>query len=370
MRLITIAIHTYPYALSLKHTLADAGIEATLQNVNLEHPIVAPGVRVRIHEHDLAKALSIVEAMCPVVPESSSAIRNTAPTVLIPTDFSPHSDKACRLGLSIAHKHSCAALFLHSFITPSMLAPTPLSSDLNFDVTDNIVEDTRADHDAEKRMHAFGRNLNALIAAGEMPDTLYEMKVCEGVPEEVIANEAKAIAPMVIVMGTRDALKKEQELIGSVTAEVLDSVRCPVMSIPENSPLTDTASIRRILFFAVPDQQDILAIDTMQRILSLDGGTDVTIVNVPSRRDPHPSEDLLGNLVRYCTEHYPHLRFSSMGVTTGNIEESLAAFHNTYELDLIVIPNRHRNIFSRLFNPTLAHRLLFRADLPMLAVPV
>ena len=65
MRLITIAIHTYPYALHLKQTLADAGIEATLQNVNLENPIVAPGVRVRIHEHDLANALRIIETACP-----------------------------------------------------------------------------------------------------------------------------------------------------------------------------------------------------------------------------------------------------------------------------------------------------------------
>lgn len=371
MRLITIAIHTYPYAQHLKQTLADAGIEATLQNVNLENPIVAPGVRVRIHEHDLANALRIIETACPApVTEPTAAGKRQAPRVLIPIDFSSYSDNACRFGLAIASANNGAALLLHSFITPSMLAPAPLSSELNFDITDNMAEDARLDKDAEKRMHAFGKHLQDEIDAGKEPPALFEMKVCEGVPEEAIAETAKNVSPMLIVMGTRATVKKEQELIGSVSAEVIDTVRCPVLTLPENSKLADPSSIRRIMFFAMPDQQDILAVDTLQRLLNPGEGSEVTIVNVPSRRATQSQSDSLGTLARYCTDHYPLMRFSTMEVTADNIEETLSAFHNTHGIDLLVIPTRRRNIFSRLFNPTLAHRLLFRTDLPMLAIPV
>ena len=61
MRLITVAIHTYDRAIELKNLLEKEGIEVLLQNVNLEHPTVSSGVRVRIHENDLPLALRIIE---------------------------------------------------------------------------------------------------------------------------------------------------------------------------------------------------------------------------------------------------------------------------------------------------------------------
>ena len=370
MRLITIAIHTYPFAVELKKTLADAGIEATLQNVNLEHPTVTPGVRVRIHECDLANALRVIETSASIGYAGSAQSAGTPARVLIPTDFSPYSDKACRIGLSISAAHSACAMLLHAYITPSMLAPAPLSDSLDFGLADNMIGDAGADLEAEKLMHAFGKSLDKRMESSDVPRTVFEMQVREGVPEEAIASAAKDMSPMIIVMGTRTAAKKEQELIGSVTAEVLDSVRCPVLSIPETSHISDTSDVRRILFFAMPDQQDILAIDTLIRVLPLTSGAEITIVNAPSRRLSTESGKSLDNLAAYCREHYAAYRFTAREIAASAMDEALTEFHDNHGIDLIVTPTRQRNIFSRLFNPTLAHRLLFRADMPLLAIPV
>ena len=37
---------------------------------------------------------------------------------------------------------------------------------------------------------------------------------------------------------------------------------------------------------------------------------------------------------------------------------------------LICVPNKKRTVFARLFNPSLAHKILFRADIPMMVIPV
>ena len=39
-------------------------------------------------------------------------------------------------------------------------------------------------------------------------------------------------------------------------------------------------------------------------------------------------------------------------------------------IKLIVVPNKKKNIFARLFNPGMAHRVVFDSNLPMLALPV
>ncbi len=372
MRLITVAIHTYPYALQLKRRLEAAGIETALQNVNLEHPIVAPGVRVRIHEHDLTKALRIIEVpgSLTAADDTPESVYNPLAQVLVPTDLNEHSDNAARLGLSIAASHGTGVLFLHSYMSPSLTAPLPLSNELDFGRTETIADDMTVTQEAESRMHSFGKRIENEITEGVLPHAIFEMRVNEGLPEEAIQRTAKEIKPLLIVMGTRAAETKEREVVGSVTAEVLDSLRFPVLSVPGNCDIADSSQFRNVLFIALPDQQDILAMDLMTRLLVMSPGTNVMIMNLPSRRNPAPDTSALCNLVDYCSKNYPALNFSGVSVSADSMAQTISRLNNDNKVDLIVVPTRKRNVLTRIFNPTLAHRLLFRADIPMLAIPV
>ena len=61
-RLVTLAILTYEKAQILKNVLENEGIETYIHNINLIQPIVSSGVRVRIKESDLPRALKITES--------------------------------------------------------------------------------------------------------------------------------------------------------------------------------------------------------------------------------------------------------------------------------------------------------------------
>ena len=41
-----------------------------------------------------------------------------------------------------------------------------------------------------------------------------------------------------------------------------------------------------------------------------------------------------------------------------------------HKVDMMVMGTRRKNIFSRLFNPSWAHRLLFHTDMPIMSIPV
>jgi len=62
-KLVTLAIRTYQRAQMIQAVLEEEGIETVIHNLNLEHPEMAVGVRVRIKESDLPRALKIVEEM-------------------------------------------------------------------------------------------------------------------------------------------------------------------------------------------------------------------------------------------------------------------------------------------------------------------
>lgn len=371
MRLITVAIHTYEYALGLKSLLESEGIEVTLQNVNLEQPEVSSGVRVRIPEDDLPLALRIIENQDIFRPANAGEVpESTKHTIVVPTEFSEHSFKAACVAVRLAARHGAQMMFLHSFIGPNLPANVQLSDNLTFEVTEiKGVEELQ--RDAESMMKAMLGRIKALMKAGKLPVVKCDSKVVEGVPEEAIVEYAKTCPPYLVVMGTRAYERKEREMIGSVTAEVLDESRFSVLTIPENLDINGAEGPYNILFFSNLDQEDILAMDALYRYFP-DARSRVTIVHVPRRlrfsdRDRGRSALALGE---YCRKKFEHFTFETVPVSPKNALSELDKLQSEHHFDLIVVPNRRKNAFSRLFNPGLAHKIVFEADVPMLVIPV
>ena len=63
-------------------------------------------------------------------------------------------------------------------------------------------------------------------------------------------------------------------------------------------------------------------------------------------------------------------RFRLEPITLDDDLVALQQYMTDSHVDLIAVPNRKRNIVSRLFNPSIAHKVLFQSDVPMIVVPV
>ena len=98
-KLVTLAILTYTKAQILKNVLENEGIETYIHNVNQIQPVVSSGVRLRIKESDLPRALKITESSAwlaeSIVGEKTPKVEHRTKKVLIPVDFSNYSMKAC-----------------------------------------------------------------------------------------------------------------------------------------------------------------------------------------------------------------------------------------------------------------------------------
>lgn len=367
-RLITVAIHTYEHALRLKSLLESEGVPVVLHNVNLSHPVVSSGVRVRIHEKDLPLALRIIENTDIFATLDNPGATDLNRIMIVPVDFSEHSVKACDIAFHLAYRHKASIIILNSFLDPYMAGNMQLSDSISYDVADSEMRQVM-EKEADKLMQGFAAKLRERIKHSDLPPVKFTTSVVEGVPEEAIVELAKEKKPELIVMGTRESGKKEKELIGSVTAEVLDSCRFPVFTVPESVNISRMDDIRHVLFFSNLDQEDILALDAIYRFFA-DERLNVTIVNVPSRKLGANRAATSDRLLAYCTEHYPLYTFRLADLSLDNIAEEFHAIEHQQPIDLIAVPNKKKNIFARLFNPSIAHKMLFYSDIPMMVIPV
>lgn len=369
-RLITVAIHTYERAVELKTMLENEGVTVSLQNVNLSNPVVASGVRVRIRENDLPLALRLIENAEIFKPEVLKAkSKSQSRYILVPVDFSSHSMQACDLAFHFAASQKADIILLHTYVDPAVTSSLQLSDTLTYDITDTEQHDDSIEKEAQARMTRLCAEIRERIKRGELPPVRFTHEISEGVPEDAINSLAKQKHPLLIVMGTRGADTKERELVGSVTAEVLDTCRYPVFTVPADVSINEIDDIRHIVFFCTLDQEDILALDQLARLLH-QADVSITLANIPSKKQSGEISAPFNALLHYCEEHYGSYRFNTERLQLKTAEEDFRRLTAENKVNLIVVPNKKKNIFSRLFNPGLAHRLLFRADIPMMVVPV
>lgn len=359
-RLITIAIHTYAKALILKSLLENEGIAVVINNVNLIQPVVSSGVRVRIQEKDLPLALKIIERMSEV--EDADVVDDSKPKILIPVDFSDYSVKACLIGFDFARQLGGRVILLHSYVSmPYATAMMPFSNEES--------DDKHAEEKAVKKMTEFEQKVKDEIAKGTLPGVKFSCRVEEGVPEDIIIDCAKRENVSLIVMGTRGKSKKEADLIGSVTAEVLDAGKFPVFSVPEGMEARKMSEIKNVVFFSNLIQQDLISFDEFARLFA-GKELNVTIIPIEEQKQNKKLRQYMEQLVEYCHTHYKDFKFAVEHISESNFISDFESFVAKNGVDLILIPNKRRNIFYRLFSPSIAHRMVFHSDIPLLVAPV
>ena len=375
-KFITLAIHTADHAMALKKILEAHSIEVKLQNYVASGAPIAVALKVMIHEKDLPLALKVSESLEPLSSLNlDNVITGHKGELLIPVDFNDYSLNACKVGFDLASYLQLQPVVLHAYPTPvfspsfSLDESDTLGIDNSLEEEINEVEIGRdLQKQSRKKMKDLISKLHELQKQGSLPDLNFKAIMEDGVAEDVIKEYCRLYSPSLVVMVTRGQKKKGEQLIGSVTAEVLDDCKVPILSLPENCNFKEIKEIKEVIYLCNLDQHDVICIDTFMRMFEFPDVT-VTLIPITEKKDKNLKAKLL-NLKDYFNKIYPTAHF----ITAIIAQKTFMADFNHYEsqrgTELIVVPNRRKNAFMRLFNPGIAHRLLFERDLPLLALPI
>ena len=321
-KLVTLAILTYAKAQILKNVLENEGIETYIHNVNQIQPVVSSGVRVRIKESDLPHALKITESSAwlseEVVGGKSPKLEKVSNKVLIPVDFSNYSLKACEFGFNFAQNIGAEVVLLHVYFTPIYATSLPYGDVFNYQLSDE-------------------ENVRSIL-------------------QKVHAD----------LMGTRGKSQKDIDLIGSVTAEVIERSRVPVLAIPENTPFKQFSEAKRIAFITNFDQRDLIAFDSLINNLK-SFKFSVSLIHLSDVQNTW-NEIKLAGIKEYFQKQYPQLEIYYDVVKNDNLLSSLDSYIKSNHIDIITLTSYKRNIFSRLFNPGIARKMIFHSDTPLLVI--
>lgn len=369
--LVTLVIHTGERARRLKEILEFHGISVTVEPIETEDASLQAEkpVKVRIPESSLALGLKILESGdLSTSPLALIKMTGLGRNLLIPVDFSPASIVAVKVGFYFAEKFNVEPIIMHSYITPVFNPAEPYDDVMDDDTEAEAIEVADLRKVASEQLSKFKRQVERAQNEGTVAKLKFSTTLLEGIPEQVIQEYCKQNNPLMVVMATRGINKKEADLVGSVTAEVIDSCRVPVFTVPDHYAPGGIEEVKRIAMFCTMTNFDVVTIRGLMRMFDYPS-CDLYLLPA-SDRPVAGAERKLEELREFLNNSFPTARFHTPRLASGKFDDRVRRLFDDEDIQLMIVPNKKTSALSRFFRPTLAHRILFDRDVPLLVLPV
>ncbi|WP_430811766.1 MULTISPECIES: universal stress protein [unclassified Carboxylicivirga] len=360
-QIITLAVLSFEKAHILKTLLASEAIECFLENTNLIQGAVSTGVKVKISDVDLERAMPVLEGMMQETLEPVEE-EDIPPRILLPVDFSEYSRKAAVLAMDWARELGAELTVLNTYFNP-IISTIPFSDTFAYEVnTEELAMEM--EEKAREGMEDIKAFLNKKNEGFSTPVSL-KMELVKGIAEDEIVKYSQAYRPLVIIMGTRGADRKAADLIGSVTAEVMENARVPVLAIPENFQYTGLGALKHLLYATDFQEADFRSLEKLEKLIRpLD--MQVTCGHVSSKEHSQWDEVRMKGLREHIKMNYNEERVKCDLIEHEDLFVGIESYVREYGVDILSFTRRKRNFISRIINPNLAKKMLFHSTTPLL----
>ena len=359
-KLLTIVVLPYSKAQMLKMRLEANNIECVLEDINLMEG-AATSVKVKILEKDVQKAVPVLDEFLGKKPVTSKKeMEQKDDHVLVPVDFSEASAKSCKMAFNIASHLNVKLVFMHCYINP-IVHSVPYGDVYVYDST-LLSRMDDAEKNANENFQKFIQKLVNDIGKEKWNAVKTEFIIKSGYADEDILAYAKENKSRLIVMGTGD---ETGNVVGSITADIIYNAKVPVLVVPEEAPEKELREFKKVLYATNFDEKDFMVIEKLMGLLE-PFDAKVYCVHVGKADKSEWDQAKLEGMKNVLTETYAKKDFDCRLLPGDDILETLDKFIDEEKIDIISLTTHKRNMISRLFNPSVARKMVFHVHTPLL----
>ena len=281
--------------------------------------------------------------------------------ILLPVDFSEGTLKACHYAFQLcATPVGSQLLLIHCFQDYLADADTdtapPLTQTPSAAITENVIY--RNETDAFEQLEALYKHLQNALPANS--NIYLERKMIHGSPEDCIPEQVKEFQADLLVMHTDGKSGLGRSVFGTVTTKMVEAVKIPVLTIPLHYKGT---SINRVLYATDFDEADSTAIQKLQQLLQ-PANPAVSCVHISDETQAKDQAQLEQLQQRLQQAHGKPIQFVLLA--GHDVAESLLQFVQDEQIDLVSLASREHSTWDKLFNQSLAKKLVLESQIPLL----
>jgi nucleotide-binding universal stress UspA family protein len=152
--------------------------------------------------------------------------------ILVPVDFSSHTDITCRYALEFARSFGAEIKLFHTYFDQIIIADTSFPDTLDMSTIYNEELMKEIFRQAERNMDELEEKLNLFIKKENLNNITLSTTVTGGELEHELKGICTEFHPDLVVMGTTGR-GKNVNIWGKVSTFIIDHAKVPVITVPE-----------------------------------------------------------------------------------------------------------------------------------------
>ncbi len=337
--------------------LHNRGIECKSHSLEINKSSGIESVSISVSVSESGKAIKIIDEL---VDNSllDKDISETPIKLLVPIDFSDHSIKASRIAFDWLVRLKGEMTLLHvsqhdlsyfNFGENPFLKKHGLPEGLKHFAHDKLLS-LQQDYITEIKNNRI-QGVNVFTEFGM------------ALPERYIKDYAELYNPSFIVMGTRDVTTKANDLIGSVTAEIIDTVRFPIFVVPQCYKYIGVDKFKTITYLSNFSDYDYMAIKSLNKF-SFFNDIEINCVHFTNSKNYDNDVERLNQV----KEYFSHTNFSNKLnfslLKASNIYDGFKMIIDSGSTELLAFTSENRSGVLKFFTHSKARKLLAASTLP------
>ncbi|MGF1534071.1 MAG: universal stress protein [Bernardetiaceae bacterium] len=279
--------------------------------------------------------------------------------IFVPVDFSPNAYQALRYATAMAAQTGAAITVAHIF--EIKMAP----DGINMPPADYIHSLTEAKTgEIERYMATFIEQLGHPTYATDNKPIVFQTLVQEGfLVSELIALTQPGSYDL-IVMGTKGANGIARLLWGTVTAEVIEKAKIPVLAVPEAA---DFQNLEKIVYATDLKIDESPNIETLRSFAEIFGARLTCLhISTTAERVTEGAQRMLSLEEKFYFTPISKLDFKLL--RGERVEQSLQEYLDAEQPQMIAMKPHQRGFIDNLFHASMTRKMVLHTSIPLLTL--
>ena len=286
--------------------------------------------------------------------------------ILVPVDFSHHTDITLSYALQYAKNFTSEILLYHTYFDQIVITDStfPETIDMNTMYNEELMKEIL--HQSEKKLNELENKILAKINNENIKGVTVRTAITGGDIESELKEICDEYQPDLVVLGNRGE-GKNIGIWGRISTYIVNHVNNPVMMIPEIKGFLGFGNIMVGVDLGEENQALI------ERVLLLFHSFPVKLFCVHfliPRKQKEEKERFQALMNEFSNKEFKgKISFEMIEIQEDN-QKAIDTYIREHNIELIAFQPHKRSIFYTLFTANITKKNLFATNIPLLAMPV
>jgi nucleotide-binding universal stress UspA family protein len=285
--------------------------------------------------------------------------------ILVPVDFSSHTDITCSYALEIAKMFGAEIRLFHTYFDQIIVADSsfPESIDMSTLYNEELLKEIL--HQAERNLEELHESLQEKIRSEKIGNVTLSKTLTGGDIEMELITVCNEYEPDLVIMGTKGKGNSVQ-VWGRFSTYLINHVSMPVMTIPD---IKKNLGFNHLMFSADLSDSNVESIRTILKLMA-PFQFHIHCVHFSSKGKVKDEESKLTALKDSISTLPDSAKISVEVVDTeGDNQKAIDNFVKENKISLIAFQPHKRSLLYTMFTRNITKKNLFSVNLPLLAIP-